>query len=94
MLIEFDPDKDRVNRIKHGVSLVYAGEFEMDSAIMRRDARHEYGEARIVATGLIGDCVHVMIFTMRGETVRVISLRKANRREVFKYVVETQDPYS
>lgn len=66
----------------------------MDTAIMRRDARYEYGEARIVAIGLIGDRVHVLVFTMRGETVRVISLRKANRREVFKYVVETQDPYS
>ncbi|CAG9173011.1 hypothetical protein LMG23992_02393 [Cupriavidus laharis] len=94
MLIEFDPDKDRANLVKHGVSLATAGDFEMDTAIMRRDARYEYGEARIVAIGLIGDRVHVLVFTMRGETVRVISLRKANRREVFKYVVETQDPYS
>ena len=94
MLIEFDPDKDRANRAKQGVSLASAGDFEMDTAIMCGDARHEYGEARFVATGLIGDRVHVMVFTMHGETVRVISLRKANRREVFKYVVETQDPYS
>ena len=36
--------------------------------------------------GPIGDDIYVLVYTMRGETLRAISLRKANRREVLKYV--------
>jgi len=52
------------------------------------DDRFPYGEARSIATGLIGERVHVPVFTMRSEAMRVISLRKANCREVLKYVDE------
>lgn len=93
MPIEFDLAKDRVNQAKHGLPLALAESFEVDTALIRPDARFEYGEARFVATGLIGERVYVLVYTMRGETMRVISLRKANRREVLKYVDKTQDPY-
>ncbi|MGH8788971.1 MAG: BrnT family toxin [Cupriavidus necator] len=93
MPLVFDPAKDLANQIKHGIPLALADAFEMDSALIRDDLRFAYGEGRMVATGLIGNRVFVMVYTMRGETMRVISLRKANRREVLKYVDETQDPY-
>lgn len=38
---------------------------------------------------MIGERVYVLVYTMRGETMRVISLRKANRRQVLNYVDET-----
>jgi len=93
MPLEFDPAKDQVNQAKHGVPLALSEAFEMDSALIREDGRFEYGEVRNIAIGLIYDRVYVMVYTMRSETMRVISLRKANRREVLKYVDETQDPY-
>lgn len=89
MDIEFDPTKDQANREKHGLSLALAEAFEFDTALIEIDDRRDYQEERFVALGLIGDRVHVMVFTVRGEAIRVISLRKANRREVKRYDDET-----
>ncbi|VVD78771.1 BrnT family toxin [Pandoraea fibrosis] len=89
MDIEFDPAKDQANRDKHGLSLALAEAFELDAALIEIDDRRDYNEERFVALGLIGDRVHVMVFTVRGEAIRVISLRKANRREVQRYDDET-----
>jgi uncharacterized DUF497 family protein len=85
---EFDPAKDEINRDKHGLSLADADGFEWDTAVVREDTRKPYGEQRLEATGLIGDRLHVMIYCLRGDAVRVISLRKANPREVKRYVAE------
>jgi len=75
--IEFDPAKDQINRSKHGVSLSLAESFEWDSAL---HDRYAYGEPRYIAYGLIGDRVYCLVYTLRGETLRAISLRKANVR--------------
>jgi uncharacterized protein len=83
--IEFDPDKDQINRRKHGLSLAEAALMDIDTAEVWPDDRYPYGEARLRAYGLIGDLLHVLAFTMRGDVVRAISLRKANRREVNRY---------
>ncbi len=82
MEIEFDPDKDAINRRKHGLSLADAARFAIDSAAVVPDQRFAYGESRFRAYGLIGARMHMLVFTMRGETLRAISLRKANKREV------------
>ncbi|WP_175772514.1 BrnT family toxin [Paraburkholderia phenazinium] len=87
--IEFDPAKDQINRSKHGVSLALAESFEWDSAIDALDDRHAYGEQRFIAYGMIGDRVYCLVYTVRGETLRAISLRKANKREVNDYVEQT-----
>jgi uncharacterized DUF497 family protein len=87
--IEFDPAKDQINRSKHGVSLALAGSFEWDSAIDALDDRYAYGEQRFIAYGLIGDRLYCLVYTVRGETLRAISLRKANKREVNDYVEQT-----
>jgi uncharacterized DUF497 family protein len=86
MEIEFDPAKDAENQIKHGIPLSLAASFEWDAAQVQVDDRFDYRETRMVAIGPIGDRIHVLVYTMRGETLRPISLRKANRREVLKYV--------
>jgi uncharacterized DUF497 family protein len=86
MEIEFDHAKDATNRQTHGVSLSLAASFEWEVAQIEPDERHDYSETRLVAVGPIGDRIHVLVFTVRGDKLRVISLRKANRREVTKYV--------
>jgi uncharacterized DUF497 family protein len=65
--------------------------FEWDSALIAPDGRRDYGELRYTAFGLIGDCLFNLVFTPRAGRVRVISLRRANRREVRRYVEQTQD---
>jgi uncharacterized DUF497 family protein len=85
MNVEFDDKKDALNCEKHGVSLADAAYMDFDTALVREDDRQDYGERRWLAAGMIGDRLHIMAFTMRGGTVRPISLRKANRREVKSY---------
>jgi uncharacterized DUF497 family protein len=91
VLIEFDTAKDEANRIKHGFSLADAAALEWDSALITSDARNNYGEGRYQALGLLGDRVCMVVFTMRGEALRVISMRKANAREEGRYAQQTQD---
>ncbi|HQR54229.1 MAG TPA: BrnT family toxin [Burkholderiales bacterium] len=52
---------------------------------MAEDLRKEYGEQRFQALGLVAGRLHAMVFTPRSGKVHVISLRKANRREVRRY---------
>jgi uncharacterized DUF497 family protein len=86
MHYEFDPAKNESNLNKHGLSLAEAEGFEWETAVVCEDTRTQYAEQRLSATGLIGDRLHVMVYCLRGHAVRVISLRKANLREVKRYV--------
>ncbi|MFP3911842.1 MAG: BrnT family toxin [Desulfobacteraceae bacterium] len=85
MKYEWDAKKNAANRIKHGLDFSEAEAFCWDTAIETVDDRADYGEERWIALGLIGDRVHVMIYTKRGENLRIISLRKANNRETKYY---------
>ena len=85
MHYEFDPVKDAMNIDKHGLSLADADGFEWEAAVVREDTRKRYAEPRFEAKGYIGDRLHVMVYCLRADAVRVISLRKANSREVSDY---------
>ena len=85
MNCEFDPAKDESNIEKHGMSLADADAFEWETAVVREDVRQQYAEPRFEAKGYIAERLHVMVFCLRAETLRVISLRKANPREVKSY---------
>ena len=90
MKISYDPRKSARNVAERGLSFELAEAFEWDSAVIWQDTRRDYGEERFIALGRIGQRVHSLVFTRRSETVHVISLRKANRREVRRYETETQ----
>jgi uncharacterized protein len=85
--IEFDPVKEGLNRTKHGISLEAAVDFEWDTALEREDDRFDYGETRFVAIGRIESRLHVLIFAegTDDDTVRVISLRPAEKHEARYY---------
>ena len=85
MEIVFDPAKDVANRNKHGVSLAEASCLEWESAVIWPDTRREYGEARMAGIGYIGSRLYFVVFVDRVRSRRIISLRKANRREVRIY---------
>ncbi len=88
-MIEWDEAKRQANLAKHGVDFAAIEGFDWASAQTQPDHRHDYGEPRWIAYGLIGDRVHVVIFTLRGQRRRLISLRKANRREVLTWAGNT-----
>jgi len=85
MEIEFDTDKSLSNASKHGVSLEAAEKLEWDMLLAIEDTREAYGELRFIGYAPIGRQVFCVVFTDRGDVRRIISLRKATRREVIHY---------
>jgi uncharacterized DUF497 family protein len=88
--ISFDAAKNARNVVTRGISFEQAVAFEWDSALIVADTRKDYGERRFQAFGLIAERLHVLVFTPRSEKTHVISLRKANKREVKWYEAKTQ----
>jgi uncharacterized protein len=86
MQIEFDPAKDEANQAKNGFSLALAIELDWDAALVWIDDRIEYGELRMIALAPKTEILYYVAFVDRGEARRIISLRRANRREVKHYV--------
>jgi uncharacterized DUF497 family protein len=88
--ISFDAAKEARNIATRGISFEQAIAFEWDTALIVADTRKDYGERRFQAFGLIADRLYVLVFTPRSEKTHVISLRKANKREVKRYEAQAQ----
>ena len=84
--IEFDPTKDAVNVRKHGISLALAAQLDWDAALVWVDDRFEYDELRMIALAPETNRLYYVAFVDRGDVWRIISLRRALRREVKHYV--------
>lgn len=85
MDISFDPAKRAVNLNKHGLDLADAGTVFMGRVATKRDDRQDYGEDRYITAGhLNGRCV-VLVWTLRGESRRIISMRYAHASEEKKW---------
>ena len=85
MGVVWDEAKRAANLRKHGVDFAEIEAFEWEKAVLVEDRRRDYGERRRLAYGLIAERVYVVVFADRDPDIRVISLRKANRREVRRY---------
>ena len=86
MRFDFDPHKDKLNQSRHGLSLAFAEKLDWDEALVWLDPRYEYEELRMIALVPEGDTLYYVAFVDRGNMRRPISLRRAERREVKKYV--------
>lgn len=89
MRIDFNPGKDAVNIGKHGLSLAMAVELDWNDALVWVDERQNYGEMRMIALAPKTGILYYVAFVDRGNVRRVISLRRANRREAKHYVEST-----
>lgn len=85
MRFSWDEAKEASNRAKHGASLSLAREIDPASMAAVEDRRRPYGERRFIVYAKINGRVHVVILSPRDDEMRVISLRKANRRETEHY---------
>ena len=87
--IIYDPAKDASNQVKHGLSLALVNELEWDTLLCKPDTRRDYGEPRQIGYAIAGDRLYCVVFVDRPAGApterRIISLRKANRREVNHY---------
>jgi uncharacterized DUF497 family protein len=90
MKYEWDNNKCKANIAKHGVDFLSAEEFDWSTAVEVIDDRSDYDEERWIASGFIGNRLHVMIYTDRIDTIRIISLRKANKHERGYYEMQTK----
>lgn len=85
MKIEYDPNKSNKNLAERGFAFDAIIDFDWESAVLKEDIRKKYPERRFVATGFIDERLHVVCFTPVFGGIRVISLRKANKRESENY---------
>lgn len=81
MNLEWDEDKRQKTLRERGLDFADVGAVDWESAIFIPDTRRDYGEARETMMALHEGRLLIIAFTMRNETVRVISMRKANSRE-------------
>ena len=92
MNFEWDAAKNRSNIRKHGFDLADAAEMFQGALRVRPDTREEYGESRWIGIGMIRHRIAVVAFAERAdETVRIISVRKANHNERKQYEKALQD---
>jgi uncharacterized DUF497 family protein len=90
MHIEFDANKNDANIRDRGLSFEWVESFDFESALIWQDMRKPYPEVRFTALGLLDGRVHSLVFTETAKGIRVISFRKANKREVKRYGQETK----
>lgn len=89
LVLEFDAAKSALNTAKHGVPLSLAARIDWHGACIWLDVRRAYGEERYACIAPIGSRLYASAFVIRGRILRVITLRRANSREVKRYAKHT-----
>ncbi len=85
MRYEWDDAKRGINLAKHGIDFAAIEDFGWKDATIFEDRRKDYNEKRMVAYGYIKGRLVVVVYTESKDAHRIISLRKANTREVNRY---------
>jgi uncharacterized protein len=88
MAITFDPKKSARNIAARGLSFKLVELLEWNTAAVREDTRRDYGETRLQVLAMLDGRLYAAVVTPRGEDLRVISFRKANKKEVKSYEQE------
>ncbi len=89
MAIVFDQRKSDTNEKRRGLPFEMVEAFGWNEAKIVEDIRFPYPERRFQALGMIGGILHMVVFTRVGDDIRVISLRRASRKERKNYGEET-----
>jgi uncharacterized protein len=83
--IEFDPAKSARNAKERGLPFELTADLDWSAARVRRDQRRDYGEDRFIALVPMSGRIYVVCYCIRGGARRIISYRKANKREEQAY---------
>jgi uncharacterized protein len=81
MAFEWDPDKNAANIAKRGIDFEDAVRIFEGPVLESSDERRDYGEVRTIAFGVVDGRELAVVYTMRGGRRRIISARRAHRRE-------------
>jgi len=85
MLFTCDPNKSRANYFKHGIVLEFARFLDWANEMVWQDVRQNYNEVRMSGLVPLEGKVYAVVYFLRAESTRMISLRKANNREMKQY---------
>lgn len=86
MQFEWDERKNLLNIRKHGIDFCDVPEMFQHPMLSLCDERYDYGEARWISLGWLRGLVGVVVYTERcGDVIRIISARKATRKEAQRY---------
>ncbi len=85
MQLSFDPAKNERNLEERGLAFNLVSELDWAKAVIDEDTRKNYGERRFRVLGCISERLYAVVFTPRADKLHIISLRKANSREVERY---------
>lgn len=83
MKFEFDPEKSKANMSKHGLDFIKAQDL-WKGPFIEFSAKSEY-ENRFALIGTLGNKLYTCIFTLRGDSVRIISCRRSQEKEILLY---------
>jgi uncharacterized DUF497 family protein len=86
---EWDPVKERKNIQERGLDFTTASRIWDGLVLEKIDNRQDYGETRIMAFGKVNERLLAVLVTWRGADRRIISARRANRREQRRFEAET-----
>jgi uncharacterized DUF497 family protein len=82
---EWNEAKKAENLVSHGVDFNAVHDFDWNLAIVHPDTRFSYGEDRYIAHAPVDGRLYALVYTVRDGVTRIISFRKANRREQAAY---------
>jgi uncharacterized protein len=91
LIFEWDERKRCSNLHKHGLDFEDCAEVFAGPALSWVDSRFDYGETRFKTSGLLRGRVVVIVHTVSGEFVRIISFRKARKNEQAHYFQTIQN---
>ena len=84
--IEFNEQKPLRARSERGLDFLRGDEVFAQAAANIEDIRAQYGEKRYITFGFLDKRLTVLVWTKRGAKKRIISMRRANEREIKKYI--------
>jgi uncharacterized DUF497 family protein len=85
MKLDWDEDKRQATLAHRELDFVDCVEVFADVTFEFPDTRKDYGEARTVCIGFLKNRMVAVVYTQRGDTRRIISMRKCNDREIETY---------
>ena len=80
-MFEWDEAKSQATFRARGFDFSFASRIFDHDFYEIEDARRDYGERRLLATGRIEGRFYTVVYTQRGDTRRIISAREASRKE-------------
>lgn len=81
----WDEEKRAKTLAERGLDFADAEQVFGGVTITMEDIREDYGECRFISVGFLNDRIVVVVWTPRDDGKRIISMRKANDREVKKF---------